>query len=671
MTSTLGEGVEHRQLKDWVYLKLREEIVATQLPPGYVLREAELAARFGVSKTPLREAFVRLEKDGFVQIAPYRSAVVSGYSRQDLREIYEVRELLEGQCAREAAVNIATEDLAALNRIVRDSAAALAADDTSRLAALLDEFDVLLYAQSKNSRITAMLNNIRDHVTPDRPPDHGHPRPDGHLGARAPGHLRGHRAAGRAAGGDPDAPAHPLGDGRSAGQPGPRLGVRALMTSSSDVLIVGAGSAGLFCALGLAGSASVTVVETGPDAGTPPPPWMLYDYLLPAECYHSYADADTGLALPQGRGTGGGSTVNSAAALRGQPWCYDGWAVPGWSWQDCLPAFCAIESDQQFGDAAYHGTAGPIPVTRLTPGPLDDAFTGLCAKRGHPAAADHNAPGALGIGGWPTNRRHEGRWGTHAAVLPLIRGLVDLRAGTRVERLVFDGTRCVGADVTGPDGPERLHADRVVLCAGAFGTPLLLMRSGIGPEPVLREAGVELLTALPGVGENLQDHPWCLLDVQVTDVADIEARPVSGSLLRYELPGDHVEAEIFPWQTQALRPVGARRPGLVHRGADDPAVPGAARRSPPAGRGSRPGTSLRTRTRPGWPKSSRPPRTSPTSWPRPGWCGCPRTPGGGPGTWRRPAGVRSAPTTTTAAPAGWVTRPRRARWSIPGSACSA
>jgi DNA-binding GntR family transcriptional regulator len=157
--------VEHRQLKDSVYLKLREEIVTAKLPPGYVLREAELAARFGVSKTPLREAFVRLEQDGFVQIAPYRSAVVGGYSRQDLREIYEVRELLEGLCAREAAVSIATEDLAALNRIVRDSAAALEAGDAERLAALLDEFDVLLYAQSKNSRITAMLNNIRDHVT--------------------------------------------------------------------------------------------------------------------------------------------------------------------------------------------------------------------------------------------------------------------------------------------------------------------------------------------------------------------------------------------------------------------------------------------------------------------------------------------------------------------------
>jgi DNA-binding GntR family transcriptional regulator len=165
MTSVLGEPVEHRQLKDSVYLKLRQEIVTATLPPGYVLREAELAARFGVSKTPLREAFVRLEKDGFVQIAPYRSAVVTGYSQQDLREIYEVRELLEGQCAREAAVSIATEDLAALNRIVRDSAAAFEAGDAGRLTALLDEFDVVLYTQSRNSRITAMLENIRDHVT--------------------------------------------------------------------------------------------------------------------------------------------------------------------------------------------------------------------------------------------------------------------------------------------------------------------------------------------------------------------------------------------------------------------------------------------------------------------------------------------------------------------------
>jgi choline dehydrogenase len=330
------------------------------------------------------------------------------------------------------------------------------------------------------------------------------------------------------------------------------------MPDTSDVLIIGAGSAGLFCALGLAGAGTVTVVEAGPDPGTPPPPWMLYDYLLPDECYYHYTDAESGMALPQGRGTGGGSTVNSAAALRGQPWCYDGWHVPGWSWRECLDGFRAIEADQQFGEAGYHGSAGPIPITRLAPGPLDDALIALCEARGHPSAADHNAPGALGIGVWPTNRRGTGRWGTHAGVLPLIRPAVDVRAGTLARRLVFEGTRCVGADVTGPGGGQRLRAGQVVVCAGAFGSPLLLLRSGLGPEAMLQAAGVGLVSRLDGVGANLQDHPWCLLDVQAAEVAHIEARPVSGALLRYELAGelggDHVEAEIFPWQTRPYVP---------------------------------------------------------------------------------------------------------------------
>jgi choline dehydrogenase len=321
-----------------------------------------------------------------------------------------------------------------------------------------------------------------------------------------------------------------------------------------DVLIIGAGAAGLFCALGLKDAASVTVVEAGPDPGTPPPRWMLYDYLLPDDWYYHYTDADTGLDLPQGRGTGGGSTVNSAAALRGQPWDFDGWGVPGWSWRDCLDGFRAIESDQQFGEAEYHGAAGPIPITRLPPGPLDEALIALCAQRGYPAAADHNAPGALGIGVWPTNRKDEGRWGTHAAVLPLVRPAVDVRTGTQAIRLLFDGTRCAGAEVVGPEGQQRLYADRVVVCAGAFGSSLLLMNSGIGPEAMVRHAGARLVSRLDGVGANLQDHPWCLLDVDVTDLAAIEARPVSGALLRYELPGDHVEAEIFPWQTRPYAP---------------------------------------------------------------------------------------------------------------------
>jgi len=332
------------------------------------------------------------------------------------------------------------------------------------------------------------------------------------------------------------------------------------MPVRTDTLVIGAGSAGLFCALRWAGHGSVTVVESGPDAGDPPPRWARYDYVLPEAYYYRYTDSATGTPVPQGRGLGGGSTVNSAAALRGQPWCYDGWQVPGWSWAECLAGFRGIEADQQYPGAAYHGADGLIPVTRLEPGPLDTAVFDWCRGAGHPRAEDHNAPGALGYGVWTTNRRDGGRWGTWAGVVPAARRAgVEIRPDTTAQRLVFDGTRCTGADVTGPDGPERIDAGRVVVCAGAYGSPALLMRSGIGPEDVLGRLGADPVSILPGVGANLMDHPWCLLDVDVTDPALIEARPVSGALLRYELHsepgkpgerGEHVEAEIFPWQTR-------------------------------------------------------------------------------------------------------------------------
>lgn len=338
------------------------------------------------------------------------------------------------------------------------------------------------------------------------------------------------------------------------------------MTTVSDTLVIGAGSAGMFAALRAAEHGSVTVLEAGPDAGNPLPDWALHDYALPEEYYHRYPDLDTGQVMPQGRGLGGGSTVNSAAALRGQPWCYDSWGVAGWGWADVLPALNAIESDQQFAGRPYHGAAGLIPVTRLAPGPLDEAVFGWCLTAGHPAIEDHNAPGALGHAMWTTNRRDGGRWGTWAGVVPAARDAgVDIRPDTTAVRLLFDGTRCTGAEVTGPaaaggGATEVIRAGRVIVCAGAYGSPELLLRSGIGPEPVLAALGTEPVSVLAGVGAGVQDHPWCLLNVDVTDAALIEARPVSGALLRYELADPdaaHVEAEIFPWQ---LRPYDRSSP---------------------------------------------------------------------------------------------------------------
>jgi DNA-binding GntR family transcriptional regulator len=166
MAQGLDNGV-HRQLKDAVYLQLRDDIISGALPTGAVLREAELVTRFGVSKTPLRDALVRLQKDGFVDIPPYRSAVVVGYSQTDLREIYELRELLEGACARQAALHIDRDALADLAHIVAASAACVAGTVPGReeeLAGLIQQFDLALYAQARNSRIDEMVANIRGHV---------------------------------------------------------------------------------------------------------------------------------------------------------------------------------------------------------------------------------------------------------------------------------------------------------------------------------------------------------------------------------------------------------------------------------------------------------------------------------------------------------------------------
>ena len=293
------------------------------------------------------------------------------------------------------------------------------------------------------------------------------------------------------------------------------------MSGQPDVLIIGAGAAGLFCALGLKDSASVTVVEAGPDPGTPPPRWMLYDYLLPDECYYHYTDADTGMDLPQGRGTGGGSTVNSAAALRGQPWDFDGWGVPGWTWADCLDGFRAIESDQQFGDADYHGAAGPIPITRLTPGPLDEALIALCAQRGYPRRRGPQRTRARSASG--CGRRTARMRGGGARTPPSSRWsgpAVDVRTGTQAHQAALRRDpmrRRRGRSAR--RAQRRLHADAWSCARARSGRSLLLMSSGIGPEAMVRHAGARLVSRLDGVGANLQDHPWCLLDVDVTDPA--------------------------------------------------------------------------------------------------------------------------------------------------------
>jgi DNA-binding GntR family transcriptional regulator len=164
MTAPRTEVLRHVQLKDVVYERLRQEIIEFTLQPGTPLREAELSRRLGVSKTPLREALVRLQRDNLVELTPYKGAVVSGYSRADLQNIYQLRELLEGACAREAAQAATPDDLAELSSIIRDTRAALGGGERDAVAPLFNAFDEVLYRQTRNPYIKDQIEALHAHL---------------------------------------------------------------------------------------------------------------------------------------------------------------------------------------------------------------------------------------------------------------------------------------------------------------------------------------------------------------------------------------------------------------------------------------------------------------------------------------------------------------------------
>ncbi|HEX6845228.1 MAG TPA: GntR family transcriptional regulator [Actinomycetota bacterium] len=156
---------DRRKMTDWVWEELREAIIELRLRPGEPLREVALAEQLGVSKTPLREAFTRLEQEGLVETTSFKGAVVTGYSERDLQEIYELRALLEGAAARAAAERSTPATIDALRDVVARSRELRDAGDLVGLADLLGEFDTIVYAQVTNERIGALIDNLRAHLT--------------------------------------------------------------------------------------------------------------------------------------------------------------------------------------------------------------------------------------------------------------------------------------------------------------------------------------------------------------------------------------------------------------------------------------------------------------------------------------------------------------------------
>jgi choline dehydrogenase len=291
-----------------------------------------------------------------------------------------------------------------------------------------------------------------------------------------------------------------------------------------DVVIVGGGAAGCVLAnrLSLDPDRSVLLVEAGPDyPDVSTLPRDVLDSSAPT-VDHDWgyaADAEFGRAiqLPRARIMGGCSATNACFALRGAPDDYDQWASlgnAGWSFADVLDDFRRLEADQDFHDQ-WHGSGGAIPIRRHPRSELNRAqaaFLDAAVALGHPCVEDHNRPGAVGAGPTPRNARDGMRMSTAVTYLAEARARpnLTLRPDTVVSQVVCSGSRVTGIRLL--DGTV-VEADRVVLAAGTYASPMILARSGIGPADDLRDLGITPVVDLPGVGSNLSDHPLVSVDL--------------------------------------------------------------------------------------------------------------------------------------------------------------